>query len=391
MTEIIVRTFIRDYESIEKSSVRESYGVVVSLTGIICNTVLFLIKLIIGIMISSVAVMADSFNNLSDAGSSIITLIGFKMANKPADAEHPFGHGRIEYISAFIVSFIILLLGYEFLKTSVTKIFNPEEIVFNLISIVFLFFTIAVKIWLSVFNKKIGRKIDSPAMLATAQDSINDVFITTATVISIFVAYFTGFEIDGYAGVFVAIFLLYSGYSISKEVLSCLLGKPVSKEFAQKIIEHVESYDGITGTHDLVVHNYGPNYSMATIHAEVPSDVPILVSHRVIDRAEKEIGEALGIELVIHMDPVDIEDDRVSCVCNAVISYINEKNLPLEAHDFRIVDLEEDANVIFDLVVPYEYSNKQTESIKEEITIVIKNLNPNYRCIINAENGYIEP
>lgn len=388
MINFIIKKCVKNYEKTEDGKVREAYGVVISTIGILCNVLLFIIKFLIGFIIGSVAITADSFNNLTDAGSSVISLIGFKMANKPADKEHPFGHGRIEYISAFIISIIILLLGLEFLKSSVEKIFHPEEVTFSAVSIVFLLLTIIIKLWMAYFNRKIGRKINSEAMLATAQDSINDVFITSATIISILITYFTGFAADGYAGVIVAAILLYTGYGIARDVLSRLLGESTPKKIKEEIISLIESYDGIVGAHDLIVHNYGPNKSMASIHAEVSADMSFIGAHKVIDRIEKEVGEKMGIILLIHMDPVDTGDKRIAAVSESVLQYIEENKIPVEAHDFTLVDSDTDVNIIFELIVPHEYSKEEVEEIKEKLQAAIFKVNPLYKCIINEETGF---
>ena len=273
MTDFLVNKFIKDSTNIESTEVRTRYGMLASVVGIFCNVLLFSVKLTIGLILSSLAVTADAFNNLSDAASSIISFIGVKMAGKPADAEHPFGHGRIEYIAALIVSFLVIEVGFTFFKSSISKILHPEEISFDLVPFVILILSILVKLWMAFFNNKLGKRIDSKVMLATAADSLGDVITTSATVLSIIICHFTSINVDAIAGLIVSAIVIWSGISIAKDTLEPLIGERVPAELYQKITDIVESYDGIVGTHDLIVHNYGPNRSMATIHAEVPNDI----------------------------------------------------------------------------------------------------------------------
>ena len=294
MTEFLVRRFVKNYEQTETVAVRTAYGVLASVVGILCNVFLFLVKGAVGIILHSISVTADAFNNLSDAGSSIIGLIGVKMAEKPADEEHPFGHGRIEYIAALVVAFIVLEVGFTFLKDAVGRIRNPEILSFNTISVVILILSIGVKLWMAAFNRKLGKKIDSKVMLATAADAMGDVATTTATILSVLFFRVTGINIDGFVGIGVALVVMWAGVGIAKDTLEPLIGEAVPQETFDEITKFVESYDGIVGTHDLLVHNYGPGRSMASIHAEVPNDVNIEVSHEIIDRIEREARKYLG-------------------------------------------------------------------------------------------------
>jgi len=388
MTKFLINAFIKDAENIQDSKVRERYGMLGSLIGIISNSVLFILKFVIGLILNSVAITADSFNNLSDSASSIITMIGFKMGNQPADDQHPYGHGRIEYISAFIVSFIIMLLGFEFLKTSIVKIFNPEPIIFSLYSVIILLITVLIKIWQGLFNRYIGKKINSQSLIATAADSMNDVFVTSATIISLIIAKFTGLIVDGYFGVFVALVLLYEGFNISKETLSLLIGEGNDAELAKKIKDAVCSYDGILGVHDLMIHNYGPSKSMASIHAEVPSNVNIKISHEIIDKIERDIEKQMGIMIVIHMDPIDNNDERLNFISKFVKNYLYDIDNEFDAHDFRIIDGQESIKIIFDVTIPRKFKlDKQNEIINNVKTLVNK-INPKYICVINVEYGF---
>ncbi len=295
MTDFLVKHFIKEYEHTEKVSVRTAYGVLASIVGIFCNILLFIVKFIVGLTVHSVSVMADAFNNLSDAGSSLISFVGVKIASKPADEEHPFGHGRMEYISALVVSFLVLEVGFTFLKDSIHKIKSPEILNFQMFSILILILSIGVKLWLGLFNRKLGRKIDSKVMIAMFTDSMGDVLTTSATILSLLFFHFTKINIDGFIGIGVALVVMWAGIGIAKDTLEPLLGEAVDPENYKRIKNFVESYDGIIGSHDLIVHNYGPNRSMASIHAEVPNNADITESHEIIDRIERDAIENLGI------------------------------------------------------------------------------------------------
>lgn len=275
MTQFLIEHFVKDYEDVEKISVRTAYGVLASIVGIFCNVFLFAVKFTIGVIAHSVSVMADAFNNLSDAGSSIISFIGVKMAEKPADRDHPFGHGRIEYIAALVVSFLILEVGFTFLKDSIGKIRTPEMLNFQIASVIILILSIGVKLWLGLFNKRLGEKINSKVMMAVFADSMGDVITTGATILSLIVFRITGWNIDGVVGIGVALVVMWAGVGIAKDTLEPLIGEAIDPQVYDQIKAFVEKYDGIVGTHDLIVHNYGPGRSMASIHAEVPNDVDI--------------------------------------------------------------------------------------------------------------------
>lgn len=291
LSNFLVKRFVKNSENVSDVKVRESYANLAGIIGIITNSLLFLIKLSVGLLSNSVSILADAFNNLSDAASSIITIIGFKMANKPADAEHPFGHGRIEYITAMIVSFMVMLVGLQFVKTSFQKIVNPTPVTFEMIPFLLLLISIGFKFWLSKFNKSIGNKINSSTLKATATDAMGDVFTSSTVVISFLISKFTTLPIDGYIGIIVALAIVYSGFSLIKETLSPLLGEPPDPVLVSNITDMVMSYDNITGIHDLIVHNYGPGRIMASIHAEIPSNIDIMEIHDIIDAAEREISK----------------------------------------------------------------------------------------------------
>lgn len=389
MTEFLVKHFVKDYENIENVSVRTSYGILASVVGIICNVLLFFVKGAIGFFMHSIAVMADAFNNLSDAGSSVIGLLGVKMASKPADEDHPFGHGRIEYIAALAVSFIILQVGLTLLKDSIGKIRNPEEIKFQTVSIVILLISVAVKFWLGRFNKKLGTKIDSKVMLATAADSMGDVITTSVTIASVLFWKFTGINIDGIMGIIVSLAVMWAGVGIAKDTLEPLIGEAVDPEECEKIKSFVEGYDGIVGSHDLIVHNYGPGRSMASIHAEVPNDVDIEVSHEIIDRIEREAAKKLGIFLVIHMDPVETKNEYVLGTKAKVEQIVEALDKNASIHDFRMVDGQNQINLIFDMVVPFEYGREKEKELKASLRKLISMHDKRYQCVITVERSYI--
>ena len=391
MTEFLVNKFIKDSANIESTEVRTRYGMLASVVGIFCNVLLFSVKLAIGLILSSLAVTADAFNNLSDAASSIISFVGVKMAGKPADAEHPFGHGRIEYIAALIVSFLVIEVGFTFFKSSISKIMHPEEITFDPVPFIILILSILVKLWMAFFNNKLGKRIDSKVMLATAADSLGDVITTSATVISIVICHFTSINVDAIAGLIVSGIVIWSGVSIAKDTLEPLIGQRVPSELYQKITDMVESYEGIVGAHDLIVHNYGPNRSMATIHAEVPNDVSIKASHEIIDRIERDAKKELNILLVIHMDPVEMRDEEVLELRDKTSHIVHALDPELHFHDFRVLKENEQKNLIFDLVVPDSYTEKDANRVMHQLIALLHEMEKNVDCIITLDRSFEAP
>ena len=391
MTEFLVNKFIKDSANIESTEVRTRYGMLASVVGIFCNVLLFSVKLAIGLILSSLAVTADAFNNLSDAASSIISFVGVKMAGKPADAEHPFGHGRIEYIAALIVSFLVIEVGFTFFKSSISKIMHPEEITFDPVPFIILILSILVKLWMAFFNNKLGKRIDSKVMLATAADSLGDVITTSATVISIVICHFTSINVDAIAGLIVSGIVIWSGVSIAKDTLEPLIGQRVPSELYQKITDMVESYEGIVGAHDLIVHNYGPNRSMATIHAEVPNDVSIEASHEIIDRIERDAKKELNILLVIHMDPVEMRDEEVLELRDKTSHIVHALDPELHFHDFRVLKENEQKNLIFDLVVPDSYTEKDANRVMHQLIALLHEMEKNVDCIITLDRRFEAP
>lgn len=387
--DFLVKKFVTDYENVEKVSVRTSYGVLASVTGIFCNVFLFLLKGSIGFFLQSISVMADAFNNLSDAGSSVIGLIGVKMASKPADKEHPFGHGRLEYIAALAVAFLVLQIGFTFFKEAIQKIRNPEELNFQMVSVVILLLSIGVKLWLGMLNRRLGKRIDSKVMLATATDAMGDVIVTSATIVSLVIFQVTGVNVDGFVGLGVSLVVMWAGIGIARDTLEPLIGEPVAPEEYERITRFVESYDGIVGSHDLIVHNYGPGRSMASIHAEVPNDVGIEISHEIIDRIERDAIKRLGIFLVIHMDPVETKDAKVLEIRHKVEQILEAVDPAVSIHDFRMVSGEEQSNLIFDMVVPFDYDEEKEKELKQTLYKLLKLTDGNYQCVITVERSYV--
>ena len=389
MTELLVRLFVKNNERVEEQAVRTSYGILSSSVGVICNIILFAVKLMVGLVINSISVMADAFNNLSDAASSIISFIGVKLADRPADKEHPFGHGRFEYIAALAVAFLVLQVGFSLFQSSFTKVLNPEAVKFNPILLGILCLSVFVKLWLMLFNKKLGNRINSTVMKATATDSMGDVLVTTATIISAVVAGLTGWMIDGYMGLVVSLFVMIAGVKIAKETLEPLLGQAIDRKVYEDIKNLVESYDGIIGTHDLIIHSYGPTHKMATIHAEVPNDIDFEKAHETIDQIERDVLAKLDIFLVIHMDPIEINNVMVLDKRDMIIKIINTLEPKASIHDFRIVNGELQINLIFDLVIPFSYSKQEEQRLLSRIVEEIRKQDLRYNCIITMENSFI--
>lgn len=389
MTEWLVRTFVKNYKNTEEAEVRTAYGVLASIVGILCNLALFGGKLGVGLVLHSVSVMADAFNNLSDAASSVIGFVGVKIAEKPADREHPFGHGRMEYIAALIVSFLVIEVGFTFFKNALAKIQSPENLSFNRISMGILLVSVAVKLWLSFFNRRLGKQVNSTVMQATAADALGDVVTTMATIVSILFFYITGINIDGYVGLAVSLLVIWAGIGIARETLEPLIGQPADPKLCRRISDFVENYDGILGSHDLIVHNYGPTRSLASIHAEVPNNVDIETSHEIIDRIERDAAKELGIFLVIHMDPVETADARVVMLKKDVQKALKSLDERLSLHDFRVVPGEERINLVFDVVVPYSYQESERRSgLHQAIEEAVRRLDRRFCCIITFDNAY---
>lgn len=389
MTDFLLKRFIKDYQNTQTPKVRGAYGMLSGYIGVVCNIFLFIVKLAGGLIINSISVTADAFNNLSDAASSVVTLVGTKFSQKPADKEHPFGHGRSEYIAAFIVAFLVLQVGITCLKSSFGKILKPEPVLFNIIILLLLVVSVFIKLWLAFFNKRMAEKINSSVLKATSTDAFGDVLITSVTIISILVGKFTGLKIDGFMGAIVSIVVLLAGFNIAKETLEPLLGEAIDKETYGRITKKVESYDGILGCHDLIIHNYGPSHIMATIHVEVQSKENLEGVHEVIDKIERDILREMGIFIVIHVDPVNLEDEENQNRKQEVINVIKEIEPEASVHDFRIIEEQDQVRLIFDMVIPYSYGEKEKEQLLYKIEEAIKAINNNYELIITIDNSFI--
>ncbi len=388
MSKLLVRLFIKNYQDTKNPAVREKYGYLGSVTGIIVNILLACGKYLIGVMTNSIAITADAVNNLSDSVSCIITLVSFKMANMKPDKEHPFGHGRIEYVAALIVGFIVELMGYELIKSSIEKIRNPEAVVFSVPAVLVLVISIGGKIWLAIFNNYLGKKIDSPAMSAVVTDSISDTTATAITLISLVVSLFTDFPLDGYMGIVVSLFILYSGFGILKESVGIILGKPPEKELVDELVELIMSHEDILGIHDLVIHSYGATRIFASVHAEISADGDLLKAHDTVDSIERLVKNKFGIELVIHMDPIVTNDETTEKYYQLVHKTIKEFDESLSIHDFRVVEGPIHTNFIFDIVIPHGYKLTEKELIGE-INNLIHKIDKNYFLVITVDNCYI--
>lgn len=389
MTDLLVKKFVKDYEQVHQNAVRTRYGILSSSVGIFCNAALFMIKLLIGLAMHSIAVTADAFNNLSDAAASVISFLGVKMASRPADEGHPFGHGRMEYIAAFIVAFLVIQVGFSFARSSFGKILHPESISFEWIPFVILVLSVTVKIWMALFNRKLGKRIDSKVMLAAAADSMGDVATTSVTIAAILVYRISGWNIDAYAGIIVSLLVMWAGIGIVRETLGPLIGEPIDPKLCQELTGFIESFDGIEGTHDLVVHNYGPGQRMASIHAEVPREIDIDRSHEIIDLIEQRVSEEKGIYMVIHMDPVEIHDPWVLKIKQQVGDMISQTDPALAFHDFRIVRGHDQINMFFDLVMPLGYDKKMQETAKTQISEMIYEQKLCSRCVITVDRSFV--
>ena len=354
MTKIIMSLFLKN-KNPENASDRESYGKVAGIVGIVCNIILSIMKFVVGTISNSVAITADATNNLSDAGSSVVTLVGFKMSEKPADRDHPYGHARIEYITGLIISFIILLIGFEIFTSSAEKIFKPEKNQFNIATVVVLVVSILAKLWLGLFNKKLGKTIKSKALIATAADSRNDSIATTVVLISTLISHFFGINLDGYMGVAVAIFILVSGIGLVKETVSPLLGQPPSKEIYEKIEKKMLSYENVLGVHDLMVHSYGPGSYFASAHIEMDARINVLVCHDIMDTIERDFLSDENIHLVVHLDPTVLDCEETNELKQMVAKILYDIDPIITFHDFRVVTGDQNKNVLFDVVVPPEY------------------------------------
>lgn len=388
MIQWFVKKFIKNPEQVNDMEVRKQYGQLAGGVGIACNLLLFLFKMLAGAMTGAVSIIADAFNNLSDAGSSVVTTIGFHMAGKPADPEHPFGHGRIEYLSGLFVAAAILLMGYEMLRSSVDKVLHPVDLEFKVVSVVILLAAILVKFWLAYFNFKLGKKISSEAMRATATDSLSDCVSTGAVLAGMIIFRIFGWNLDGYIGIVVSVLVLAAGITAIKETIKPLLGTTPDPELVEEIQKEVLSEELIIGIHDMIVHDYGPGRRMASLHAEAPYTVDILEAHDVIDNIENRLRKEFQYEVTIHMDPVITDDEELKDAKDMVMKIVNETNEMWKFHDFRIVRGNTHTNVIFDLVVPANEMIREKE-IEMDMQKKIHETDQKYFAVIKVEQSYI--
>ena len=390
MIKFLTKSFIKDSENVSDKTVRQNYSILGGTLGALCNLFLFVLKLVIGALMNSIAVTSDAFNNLSDMGSCFVAIIGAKMSNRLPDREHPFGHGRIEYISSLIVSFIILLVGFELFRGSAEKIAHPEPLNFSVVMIIILSASVLVKLWMFFCYSYIAEKIDSTVMKATARDSINDVISTGAVILSTVLGSFLPFSIDGFAGIIVAVYIMYGGVNLAKETIDLLLGQPPSKEVTDSLKKILLDKEEISGVHDLIVHDYGPGRVFASVHAEVADDSDIVHIHEVIDAAEREIFMETGIVTVIHTDPVSVGNEYVDGIRAAVLECVKAVDPTGDIHDFRITDGENRINVIFDFVIQSTHVPAERQKIIDKVSESIKNLDERYWPVITADEFFNE-
>lgn len=388
MTNFLIRLFVKDNKNVQDPKVRGNYAMLSSITGIIANVLLFIGKLVIGIISASVAIIADAFNNIGDAGSSVVTMFGFRLAGKHADKEHPMGHGRFEYISAFIVDVLIIFVGVELLKSSVEKIITPEPADIQTVTLVFLGAAILVKAWLFLFYRKIAKTIDSSVIKAASFDSISDVVATTVVLISSLVSKYTDLDLDGYAGILVAAFIFYTGIKASKETIDLLLGGSPDKEILKNIKDFVKDYPDVIGIHDVMVHDYGPGRQIVSFHAEVSAKSDFSYVHDIIDNIERDMQKKYGYIVTIHLDPIVVDDQKVNEMYAFVKETVKEVDESFSVHDFRMTYGGNHINLIFDLSIPVD-SKISDEDAAKEVEDKIRSLRPECNCVIKAEHPFV--
>ncbi len=387
MTKFLIQKFIKNPDDINNLKVRRNYGTLSSVVGIICNVFLFILKYIMGTLSGSISVVSDAFNNLSDSAGCMVTLLGYKLASKPADKDHPFGHGRMEYLTALTIAVLILIVAFELFRNSVNKIIHPGKLTFSLIVLISLLVSILIKLWMSFFNAFLGKKINSSVMLAAAKDSRTDVIATSATCIAVISSLYTNLPVDGIMGLVVSLFIFKSGIDIVKDTVDNLLGKPVDSDIVYAIKEMIGESDKIIGTHDLVVHNYGPGNMIGSLHAEVKSNEDFVFVHDMIDELERRIHRELNILMTIHMDPIETDNEQVNLSLDMIRNIILDIDPCLQIHDFRLVAGDTHTNLIFDIVVPYDckYNN---DDIKELIDKQLDKMEDNYYTVITFDREY---
>lgn len=388
MFNLIIKTFIKDYLNISNKKVREQYGILCSILSIISNIIMVIFKLIVGFMINSIALQADGFNNLSDVGSNVATLFGFKLAGKHPDKDHPYGHGRYEYIAGLIISFLVIMVAFSLLKESLSKILNPTEVVFEWSAIIVIIFSICIKLWMYYFNTRTGNLIDSSSLKAAAKDSLNDVLTTSSTLISISCSLFTDLPIDGMVGLFVSAFVLKSGIDIFKDTVNPLLGMAPDQQLVAEIQNYVMEYDKVVGMHDFMMHDYGPGRKYLSLHVEVDSQEDMVEVHEQIDTIERDILKEFNILTTIHYDPIDIHNEKTLFIKEKIIDIVKSINEEYSIHDFRVVYGKKNANLIFDVLIPSDDQTKHS-LIRKEIISKVRDWNENYNCIMQVEHSYV--
>ena len=387
MTNFILKTFMKDYSDNKDSATRKKAGFLSSTVGIVCNIILFVSKFIIGTIANSVAIISDAFNNLTDCLSCIITMFGYNLASKPADKEHPFGHGRMEYFTSLIIAVFIIIVGFEFFKTSLSRIFNKEDIDVTYFTIIVLVLSILLKFWMYLFNKKMSTIFNNQAMMATSYDSLSDAMTTSITLIGSIISLFTSFPIDGVIGLIVSGLIIKTAISIIKDTLDELLGKPADKETTQQLLDIVMSHQGILGVHDLMIHNYGPNNMIASLHAEVDAKQNVLEAHDTIDNIEKEIFEKMKIMTTIHLDPIETDNIQLNQYKTIVSKVLNEIDPELSFHDFRMVVGQTHTNLIFDVIISDNYRDKN-QMLKEKIDEQLKLIDNKLETVITFDSQF---
>ena len=384
MTDFLIRHFVKDHGNTEDAAVRTSYGVFASVVGIVVNLLLSAVKFTIGALVSSVSVMSDAVNNLSDGLSNVIAFAGIRLASRPADDDHPFGHGRYEYVTALIVSLLIILAGLEFLKSGIEAILHPNDLRFSVVAVTVLVISLAGKLFLGLFNRNIGRRINSDVLKANAADAFGDMLITGVTIVSMLAFGLFNINIDGYAGVIVSVMIIRAGILIAKDTLQPLIGEPVTAELRGKIKRFVEGYEGVTGSHDLIVHSYGPSTFMATIHAEIPDTTDIVKGHELMDLIERDCMEKLGILLTIHMDPVSTGPEAES-YRKMLSEVLRETGEGLQFHDLRFVKGQNRINLIFDILCEKRLSPPEEEVLKKTVSDKCQERDPRFACVITID------
>lgn len=388
MTNFLIKLFIGKNADVRNEKVRSKYASLAGFTGIAANVLLFIGKLVLGILAASVAIIADAFNNISDAGSAIVTLIGFRLASKPVDKEHPLGHGRLEYVTGFIVDMLIILVGFELLKSSIDKIINPVLPTVGTVTFILLFVAVLVKVWLFFFYKKIAKTIQSSALSASAADSLSDSIATTLVLVSALVAKFANVGIDGYAGVIVAAFIMFTGIKAAKETIDLLLGSPPDPAFINDIYDFCKNYRHIVGIHDVMVHDYGPGRQIVSFHAEVPSDSDINIAHEEVDKLERDMHEKFGCIVTVHLDPIVMGDETVNELRALAERAAKAVNNEFSIHDFRMTMGESTFNLIFDLVIPTD-CDMCSADVEKAVVEKIHEEKPNCFCVIRVEHPFV--